>query len=192
MGNFAKEDVGGHPRSCCLVSWSSIIAGALVAFSLSALLNLLNTGLGLMAFPETFRSMLGVSAGGYIWLIICAIVAMFLAGLVAGHLARHRGGAYGALHGFLAWSLALLLTVTIAVHIIAPATAASQANADRAENSRMMDQQSVSQVEQAAEAAGTATLGIFFIFLVGAISAGVGGFVGAKCCRHCEQTKTPT
>ncbi len=183
MDTVIRDDKLARTPGTCCVSWSAIIAGALVAFSLSALLNLLNAGLGLVAFPESFRALTGVTAAGYIWLVICGIIAMFLAGWVAGKIVRHYAGAcYGALHGFLAWSLALLLTVYLAAHFAhASADAADRTTVDnRVEATRIIDQHDAARAEQAADVAGGITLGIFFIFLIGAAAATAGGYVGSK------------
>lgn len=174
----------------CAVSWSAIIAGALVAFSLSALFNLLNAGLGLVTFPESFHSLATLTIAGYIWLIICGIVAMFLAGYVAGKIYRHYALATcgGGLHGFLAWSLALLLSVIIASHFVsASAQSAAVANQNTRTDMavRIGDRGLAEQrAEQAAEALGGATLGIFFIFLIGAVAATAGGHIAAKKDHH--------
>jgi hypothetical protein len=172
------------PDSECAISWSAVIAGALVAFSLSALFNLLNTGLGLVTFPNSFVALTTLSIGGYIWLILCGIIAMYLAGYVAGSINRHHhaGSACGGwLHGFLAWSLALLLFVIIASHF-AQAGAHSLAAAQESTNLTVVGDHAITQ-ERAVEAAnmlGGVTLGVFFSFLLGAIAAGLGGYMGAK------------
>lgn len=171
----------------CAVSWSAIIAGALVAFSLSALFNLLNTGLGLVTFPESFRALATLTIAGYLWLIICGIVAMFLAGYVAGKIYSHYSATPcgGGLHGFLAWSLALLLSVMIASHF-ASASAQSTAVAnqhDRNEIAVHIGDKGLA-AEHAADILGGATLGIFFIFLIGAAAATIGGHIAAKKDHH--------
>lgn len=192
MDAVIRDDKLARTPGHCSLSWSAVIAGALVAFSLSVLFNLLNAGLGLVSFPESFRGFGVLSAGAYIWLIICAIVAMFIAGWVAGRIVRHFAGAcYGFLHGFLAWSLALLFTIFIAAHFAHAAAAAAAARSaveNRPEAARVVERATAPDtttadnvtIEQAADIAGTTTLGIFFIFLLGALAAGVGGYVGAK------------
>lgn len=183
-----STDISSSSR--CTVSWSAIIAGALVAFSLSALFNLLNTGLGLVTFPESFRALAAVTIAGYVWLIICGIVAMFLAGFVAGKIYRHYCVAPcgGGLHGFLAWSLALLVSVMIASHF-ASASAQSAAVANQTDRNtiaiRIGDQNLAEhRAAQAADILGGATLGVFFIFLVGAVAATIGGHIAAKKDHH--------
>lgn len=182
MDTVIKDDKTCHTN--CFLSWSAIIAGALVAFSLSALCNLLNAGLGLVAFPESFRGMVGLGAAGYVWLIICGIIAMFIAGWVAGRIVKGRVAAcFGLLHGFLAWSLALFITLYVAGHFVSNAAHAGISVDNRAEAARIIDQDMPRNDltrEDVANAAGTMSLGIFFIFLVGAMSAAVGGYVGAK------------
>jgi hypothetical protein len=162
------------------ISWSAIIAGALIAFSLSALFNMFNAGIGLITFPQLLRGLAEVGVGGYIWLLVCSIVAMFLAGLATGYIGRYLDGAcYGFLQGFIAWSLALLVTFIITIHLAdIGAQVLSRVNPDnRVDVSRVISQHNIA---GAAQSGGSATLGVFFIFLVGAISAAVGGSIGAK------------
>lgn len=200
MDTITRDEKLLHAPSGCGVSWSAVIAGALVAFSLSALFNLLNAGLGLVAFPESFHS-LSVSAGGYIWLLICSIILMFIAGWVAGKIGkRYCAAVFGVLHGFLAWSLALLLAVFIAGHFArvgAEAADRVQAVSDsRVDAERILDRRDGVRAEQAADVAGTASIGLFCLFLVGAAAACVGGYVGAKnggnYHSHSDQTRTHT
>lgn len=175
----------------CLISWTAVIAGALIAFSLSALLNLLNAGLGLMAFPQNYHSMAGVTAGGYIWLILCGVIAMLIAGWVTGRIVRNQANAcHGLLHGFLAWSLALLVSLFLASHFaVAAAEALDKTTAstavERPDATRVMDHDTTTpneaaRAEQAADNTGTATIGLFLVLLLGAIAACVGGYLGAK------------
>jgi hypothetical protein len=168
----------------CAVSWSAIFAGALVAFSLSVLLNLLNTGLGLITFPSFLGAIATLSIGGYIWLLICGIVAMFIAGFVAGKVYRHfsTSSCGGALHGFLAWSLALLLSLVVVAHFLqagahtlAAAKETTSVNVDVADHT--IDAQ---KTETAVTALGAVTTGVFFTFLLGAVAATFGGYIGSK------------
>ncbi len=151
MDNVIKDNT-----SCCLpathsckVNWSAVIAGTLVAFGLGILFNLLNAGFGLINYPEVNHSLIGIGAGGYIWLLICSIITMFFAGWVAGGLANPHRPCFAGIHGFLAWALALFLTVFFALHLTR-------------------------------EAAEPVTMRLFFLSLIQAISAIVGGYVGAK------------
>ncbi len=184
-----------NKSSCCIVSWSAIFAGALIAFSLSALFNLLNAGLGLVLFPETFHALLSLSVAGYIWLIICGIIALFIAGFITGKILRYYSTSpfNGMLHGFLAWSLALLVTVMLASHFATAAasqipagvqvavdgtqSAQNETTSSSSTSDNMADNQHVA---QESKAIGGATIGIFFIFLLSAIAAIIGGYLGTK------------
>lgn len=181
MDTSVRSNTVVTDRSLCAVSWSAIIAGALVAFSLSTLFHLLNAGLGLVSFPESFRALTTVTIAGYIWLIVCGIIAMFLAGLVAGKIYRHfsPSACSGALHGFLAWSLALLLSVFVAAHFVNSAAQVANANANANDITVRVGDRSVNEdrTEQAANVLGGASLGIFFVFLLGAAAATAGGYL---------------
>lgn len=183
MNTVVREDnaLNAHTLNRCSVSWSAIVAGALVAFSLGVIFNILNAGLGLVAFPETYRGLIGIGIGGYLWLLVCGIVSMFLAGFVSGILSRHLNTCFGALHGFLAWSLALLLSFLLISQLAAAGTRAlSNANA-RTVSVRITDGSNFRRfADETTDAAGTATIGIFFLLLVGAASAVTGGYMGAK------------
>lgn len=184
MDTVRDNSISGA-RANCAVSWSAVIAGALVAFSLSVLFNMLNAGLGLVAFPESFRALGTLGMGGYFWLIICGIIAMFIAGWVAGKVYSFFSASScgGVLHGFLAWSLALLISLIVAAHFAqASAQAAAAAKLDnRVDSTRSMEQPATTATtEDAADMLGSASLGIFFIFLLGAAAASVGGYVGAR------------
>lgn len=179
-----------HKQGHCVISWSAIIAGALIAFALSALFNLFNAGLGFVVFPETFHVLTTLTITSYIWLIICGVIAMFIAGYATGKIMRCNSASpcNGFLHGFLAWSLALLLALTLASHFAQTAaqmTAATQVSSntqsDMASSETPADVSSSSQTTQSSQAVGGATIGLFLIFLFGALAAGLGGYFGVRC-----------
>jgi hypothetical protein len=194
---------------CGWVSWSAIIAGAITAFALSILINLLNAGLNLVPFPGFFQALAGTGVGGFIWLIICSIVIMFLAGLLAGAIVHHVAGACsGFIHGFLAWSLGTLLLLVLVPHLAGSSTtgagagAAGAAAANAAANTVAASQgepsntlgsagenteTATNQVAAAGNQMATAVqntpasnIGFLITYLLGAIAAGIGGVVGTK------------
>ncbi|MDQ2994486.1 MAG: hypothetical protein M3R00_06020, partial [Pseudomonadota bacterium] len=97
------------------LSWTGVVAGALVATGLSFLLTLFDAGIGLTAIDHTERGITTVVVGGLIGMLIGAIVTMFIAGCVAGYVGRtyswNRHS--GVLQGFLAWCLALVIMLAL-------------------------------------------------------------------------------
>ncbi|MBA2654681.1 MAG: hypothetical protein H0U71_06410 [Gammaproteobacteria bacterium] len=170
------------------LSWQAIIAGALVALSLSFLIHTLNAGLGLSAFTTSSTGMLALGIGAMLWLILTGIVTMFVAGFVAGRLARRLNAdpVSGVLHGFLAWSLALVIGLVLATSVISGVVSSSQQAGNAVQH---ITQQAASDrdkaltpsksTENVANSAGVTALATFFVFLFGAAASGVGGYYGA-------------
>jgi len=205
------DHLHGHFHCGKALSWTAIVAGALAAIGISFLFNLFSLGAGLAAFTFN-QDMYSVAIGGIIWLIICGIVSMFIAGWITGLVAARRGSlSGGCLHGFIAWCLALIVAFLLASHfttmMAVPATGAaaqnglppimriSTINADRtvtvnrAEGTRNADtrvQVTPKKVESTANKLGGAAIATFFIFLLGALAAMLGGYLGKKhCLRKC-------
>jgi hypothetical protein len=97
------------------ISWSAIIAGAIVAFTTSFLLNLFGVAIGLAAFTNTQAGVKAFAIGGFIGLIIVAIASMFLGGMVAGHLGRRYcvRRNLGVLYGILTFGISLFMVVLL-------------------------------------------------------------------------------
>jgi hypothetical protein len=122
------------------VSWSAVLAGALVAASLALILLALGAGFGLaMASPwAAAGSATRLGAVGIVWVIVMQVIASGLGGYLAGRLRTkwtqvHTDEVFfrDTAHGFLAWALAAVLTVTV----LASAAASALGAAARAEAS---------------------------------------------------------
>lgn len=102
------------------ISWTAILAGALVGVGVNFLLNLLALGLAMACFSVALSGKTEFSFFGFMWFWFSAILAMFTTGWVAGILTPpllpHR--AWGILYGFLAWALLLIITVIIITNMI--------------------------------------------------------------------------
>lgn len=182
------------------LSWAGIIAGALVALSLSFLIHTFNLGIGLTALHRSADGMMALAIGGTIWLLICSIVTMFIAGALAGWFSRNVNTTpcLGAIHGFLAWSLALFLALTLAANFVGslsytePRGGAQNIARDiGAAEHKSTALVPSSSAESTADTAGAATLGAFLNFFFGAIAAGVGGYYGASN-RHLRKLDSET
>jgi hypothetical protein len=125
------------------VSWSAVIAGALVTAALSLILLALGTGLGLSSVSPLSNvggsaSTLGATA--IVWLIAMEIVSSSMGGYLAGRLRTkwasiHSDEVYfrDTAHGFLAWATALVVTAaflasaaTVMTGSAGPSTTGSQ------------------------------------------------------------------
>lgn len=94
------------------VSWGSIIAGIVTVLSLSILLSMLGTSIGLFMFHPTAddpASGIGTTVG--IWTIVSLLISLFAGGFVSGKLA----GADGMIHGFLVWSGTVIIAIIVGV-----------------------------------------------------------------------------
>ena len=104
--------LGKHWGKC--ISWSAIIVGALVGLGISFLLNLFGLAIGLSVFTTTKEGMIALAIGGFIAMLIIAVVSMYTAGWVAGYLGKNHGNKHlGILYGFATWCLALLVAVAL-------------------------------------------------------------------------------
>lgn len=170
-----------------VISWSAIIAGALVALSLSFLIHMFNLGIGLSAFTTNRNGMLALAIGGMLWLLLTGIVTMFMSGWVAGKIASRYTDkpCEGILHGFLSWSLALILALTLATNVATGWITGSQETGNKVQ---AIAQQAATDTgkaitpsragEKTANSAGVTALAGFLVFLFGAIASGVGGYYG--------------
>jgi hypothetical protein len=105
------------------VSWGAVIAGAVGAASLSLVLFLLGTGLGLaVVSPWASERISGTAAGvsTIVWVTFVQLLASVLGGYLAGRLRTrwvtvHTNEVFfrDTAHGFLAWAVATLLMATL-------------------------------------------------------------------------------
>ena len=188
------------------LSWTAILAGALVGVGASFLLNLLCIGIGLSAFNATPDGATALAIGGFVGLVISAFISMYAAGWVAGYLGRPFAARrhLGELYGFITWSVALILTImltshvskfvsnyndTLVVHphaaVVAVTTndAAPLASQKTVTNAATGEQstQTVVNAEKATNAVGAAAFATFFLFFIGAIASTFGGAVAMRC-----------
>lgn len=92
------------------ISWGSIFAGVITVLSISILLSMLGTSIGLFMFnPLSDHPTSGIGATVSVWTIISLIVSLIAGGFVAGKLAATDG----IIHGFLVWASTMIITVII-------------------------------------------------------------------------------
>ncbi|RWC49349.1 MAG: hypothetical protein EOS55_06705 [Mesorhizobium sp.] len=117
------EDSGKKESSLSAVSWGPIIAGAFAASTLTVVLMLVGSGLGLtMVSPWTGASASAVTfvVSAAIWLVVVQWLSAGLGGYLTGRLRAKWVGIHDdevtfrdTAHGFLAWALATLLVVGV-------------------------------------------------------------------------------
>lgn len=102
-----------HP----LVSWPTIIAGAIAAIAIGFLLNVLGLAIGASAFnPYQLNHQDDViSIGGGLYVIFAQLVALQVGGYIAARSARYPDHFGGLLTGFMVWALAVSVAVVLAV-----------------------------------------------------------------------------
>lgn len=101
------------------ISWGGVIAGALVAISISFLLNILGIGIGLTSIDPLTDSQPfdGLGIGTIVWWILSNLSSLFVGGLVAARAAGLPSATDGGIHGFLAWGLYLMVSVLLITSI---------------------------------------------------------------------------
>ena len=121
---FSATDVAAPVESSSsAVSWGSIIAGAFAAATLTFMLMLLGSGLGLtMVSPwsNESASITTFAVSTAIWLVIVQWLSSGLGGYLTGRLRTKWVGIHtdetffrDTAHGFMAWALATLLVVSV-------------------------------------------------------------------------------
>lgn len=203
----ATDHTHTHDHMCCKkrLSWSAIIAGALVGIGLSFLLNLFSIAIGLSIFNTATEGAVTLAIGGFIGVIIGTIVPMFFAGFTAGYLGRPHCARrnLGVLYGFTAWCLALILTALFTTHMghyvssygnfvsnpSAVVVTSDSGSAGVTTSPATPAPQSAVMVIDAQRAANGLAMGTFLIFVlfsIGALSSAIGGHCGMRCCREDE------
>ena len=121
------------------VSWGAIFAGAAGAASLSLILLVLGTGLGMSSVSPWAHQ--GASAGAIglaaiLWLSFTQIAASGMGGYLAGRLRTKWAGVHtdevyfrDTAHGFLAWSVATLLTAALLSSVVGSIVGAGASSA---------------------------------------------------------------
>jgi hypothetical protein len=193
---------------CCkTLSWTAVIAGALVGVGLAFILMLFSVAIGLSAYSSTTDGAMNIAVGGLVGIAIGIIASMFASGYVAGYLDRPKcvndecpKRHSGALNGFVAWCLALIISVSIAPHLhhyvtvysnfVSNPNAAftvdrpqSALDATAAATSNPSTPADETTTVSAATTAKSAFL-VFILFILGALSSAFGGHFGMySCCR---------
>jgi hypothetical protein len=121
----------GAPALPPRVSWGAIIAGALVAVSVGAMLNILGIAVGATAVDAAARdtpsaTSFGIGAG--LWLLASNLIGLAAGGYAAARLSGTSDGTDATLHGLGVWATAFLLSAVLLGNVVA-GTASTAFNA---------------------------------------------------------------
>lgn len=175
------------------ISWSSIIAGALVAVGFGFLLNIFSTAIGLSIYRVNPEGVSILTVGGMLGFAIGIIVSMFFAGWVAGYFGRSHCDkkCCGALYGFTTWCLALVLMIMLTLpfsHFLANysnylsntvVTTTVEPTQTKTEKNTTVTREDLGDLSKG-------TFVLFLMFFLGAIASTCGGHVGVSVCRNKE------
>lgn len=97
------------------ISWSAVLAGAVVALAVHLALSTLGVSLGAAAVDPYNREhpIKGVPTGMLIWMFVSGLVSLFIGGWVSGRLAG-TVPFDSAIHGVITWSLAMVVMFVLA------------------------------------------------------------------------------
>lgn len=119
----AAAALDGNESSSSAISWGPVVAGAFAASTLTLILMLLGSGIGLtMVSPWSGESagLTTVAVSTAVWLVVVQWLSSALGGYLTGRLRTkwvgiHTNETYfrDTAHGFLAWALATLLVVFV-------------------------------------------------------------------------------
>lgn len=175
MATVGSEAAGARmlPR----LSWSAVIAGALLALASHVVLGLVGAAMGLAAAPADSE---GLGAGAAIWALLTPFVATLLGAWLAVRMSGERDDAGANVHGVIVWCIGLLagalfLAGSMAAGAMTAGTAAS-GNAGVVQRLTGTTQQDVRAPQNQAEAqrASEQAAG-------GAAAAAGGGAMAALC-----------
>ena len=101
-----------HP----LISWPSVIAGAIAAIAIGFLLEVLGLALGASVFNpyQTAAHRETITVMGGLFMMFSQFVALQAGGYIASRSARYPDHFGGALNGFMVWALAIVAAILIA------------------------------------------------------------------------------
>src|SRR5690349_21101713 len=99
-----------------LISWPTIIGGAIAAIAIGFLLEVLGLALGASVFNpyQTASHTESITIMGGLYMMFAQFVALQAGGYIASRSARYPDHFGGALNGFMVWSVAIVAAILIA------------------------------------------------------------------------------
>src|SRR3569833_2600857 len=103
------------PRWRSLVSWGAIIAGLFFVITVSWLLFLLGSAVGISIADASDMEAIGkgFGLGAAIWIVLSGIISFFLGSWVAARLSGRPDDNDGMLHGLTLWSVVLVVMLVL-------------------------------------------------------------------------------
>lgn len=208
---FEHKMMGNHLEECHVhcFSWSAVFVGALVAIGLGFLLKLFGMAIGLstMAAATTDGGIKTFLVGGFIALLIIAVVTMFVAGWVAGVLVRPRcpTKCQATIYGFVTWCLAFVLAILLATHMnrvsnsplqsVGLTIEAVPANAPQAPVAVTVQKPKPAEVRQVVvkeeKMMSAGLFATFIVFFVGALASCLGAHCALSCPKGMQHCRRP-
>lgn len=208
-GSSGSEVHENAPYAYSLISWGSVIGGAVIAVALGAMLNIGGLAAGLAALrpgdPDAGEAF-GIGAG--LWLALSTVIGMLVGGYVAARSAHNPDHHEGILHGAAVWAVGFLLAFFLTGSAVGGAAfsglqaaggaaeAVSGRQADRAGAAAREAADAATPdtprerraAEAAADATSAAAFWAFMTMLLSGVAALIGGSLGA---RHDERLHRP-
>jgi hypothetical protein len=116
----------GAPSLPPRISWGAVFAGAVVAVTVGAMLNILGLAVGSTTIdPATpgntpDASTLGIASG--VWLLVANLIGLAVGGWVAARLCGTADGTDASLHGLSVWAIGFLISALLLGNVVAGAT----------------------------------------------------------------------
>lgn len=195
-------------KSCVrCFSFKGVFVGALVAFGLIFLFNLLTLAGGLSAYTKTEKGLETLVFIAYLWLVAGSFLMFYISGFVTGMVSKQNdepSHCSSFTYGITVWVVYLLITlafvskttentvfsfpqyfVTISSDSASHAQNAAQNAIEESSEDREADHHGLTNSETRHEAhkIGLATLATFFIFLIEVVGASFGAWCGMNAKR---------
>ncbi|HYF08616.1 MAG TPA: hypothetical protein VD970_13415 [Acetobacteraceae bacterium] len=121
-GDAGRTVTDSAPALPPRISWGAILAGALLAVTIGAMLNILGLALGATAVDAAARdtpsaATFGIGAG--IWLLAANLIGLAAGGYAAARLSGTGDGTDATLHGLGVWATAFLVSAVLLGNVVA-------------------------------------------------------------------------
>ena len=159
------------------VRWGPVLAGLITALSVFLLLQLLMYGLGLLTLSFDPNAPTSPANTGAWITAVMGLLSLFFGGWIAGATSLARGGGPGLLSGCLGWALMVVLVLVLSSQGLGLAFGAfGGAYAQLLYFGRGIN----IDPNQAAAVLRNASLWAFVSLVIGALAAGLGGWLGGR------------
>ena len=112
----------GAPSLASRISWGAVLAGAVVALTISLMLNALGAGIGANTVDAAAHASPTAAAFGTraaIWLLVSNLIGLAVGGYVAARLSGTADNTDGTLHGLAVWGTTFLISAALLGNLVA-------------------------------------------------------------------------